>query len=178
MSRLPFVTSQWFLLKVSIGSFIICLLCYCCVLDFDCLFLCFVTSLCFLLMVSNFPLFHYLFVASVLCSRLRLSHLLFVTALYFLLVVSIVSLSVCYVTMLSLQGFHCFIICLLRLSLPLLVSSLFIQAISVARLQANYHSEALQTQYTDVSEFYAEAPQATTRVKDLPKVPTWQLKLD
>src|SRR6218665_2362494 len=28
--------------------------------------------------------------------------------------VSIVSLYVCYVTMLSLQGFHCFIICLLR----------------------------------------------------------------
>src|SRR6218665_911261 len=83
---------------------------------------------------------------SVLFSRLRLSHLLFVTSLCFLLMVSIVSLSVCYVTMLSLQGFHCFIICLLGLSLPLLVSSLFIQAISVASLQANYHSEALHTQ--------------------------------
>ena len=75
--------------------------------------------------------------------------------------VSFVSLSVCFVSLLSLQGFHCFIICLLGLSLPLLVSSLFIQAISVASLQANYHSEALQTQYTDVSEFDAEAPQAT-----------------
>ena len=32
---------------------------------------------------------------------------------------------------------------------------------SVAPLQANYYSEALQTQYTDVSEFDAEAPQAT-----------------
>src|SRR6218665_297377 len=94
LSPLPFVTLPWFLLKASIGSFIICLLCHCCVLDFDCLFLCFVTSLCFLLMVS------------------------------------IVSLSVCYVTKLSLQGFRCFIICLLRLSLPLFVTSHFIQAMS------------------------------------------------
>jgi len=54
LSRLPLVTSLWFLLKVSIGAFIICLLCHCCVLYFDCLFLCFVTctSLCFLLTVS------------------------------------------------------------------------------------------------------------------------------
>src|SRR6218665_1414965 len=69
--------------------------------------------------------------------------------------VSIVSLSVCYVTMLSLQGSHCFTICLLRLYLPLHVTSLFIQAMSVAPLQA------LNTQYTDVSKFEAEAPQAT-----------------
>src|SRR6218665_4201157 len=55
--RLPFVTSLWFLLEVSIGSLIICLLCHCCVLDFDCLFLCFVTSLCFLLMVSIVSLY-------------------------------------------------------------------------------------------------------------------------
>jgi len=63
--------------------------------------------------------------------------------------------------MLSPRGFHCFIICLLRLFLPLYVTSLFIQAMSVASLQANYYSEALQTQYTDMSKFDVEAPQAT-----------------
>ena len=65
--------------------------------------------------LSRLPLFHYLFVTSVLYPRLRLSLLLFVTSLCFLLVVSIVSLLyVCYVSLLSLRGFNCFIICLLR----------------------------------------------------------------
>src|SRR6218665_4025729 len=65
-----------------------------------------------------------------LCSRLQLFHLLFVTSLYYLLKVSAVSLPVCYVialfsasavsfsfcyaTIIFLQGFHCLIICLLR----------------------------------------------------------------
>src|SRR6218665_74367 len=95
--------------------FIICLLRHCCVLGFDCLFLCFVTSVYYLFKA---PLFHYLFVTSVLCSRLRqrllfcllrhyafsscpwllLFHYLFVTSVYYLFKVSIVSLSVCYVT--------------------------------------------------------------------------------
>src|SRR6218665_246662 len=114
---------------------------------------------------SRFPLFHHLLVTSVLCSRLRLSFLLFVTSLCFLLMVSIVSLSVIISRSLlshdALQGFHCSVICLLRLFLPLFVKSLFIQAMPVAPLQANYYSEALQTQDTDVSEFEAEVPQAT-----------------
>ena len=46
---------------------------------------------------SRLPLFH-LFVTSVLCSRLRLSRLLFVTSSCFLLKVSLDPLSVCYVT--------------------------------------------------------------------------------
>jgi len=47
---------------------------------------------------SRFPWFHYVFVTSLLCSRLRLSIPLFITSPCFLLKVSIVSLSVCYVT--------------------------------------------------------------------------------
>jgi len=81
---------------------------------------------------SWFPLFHYLFVTSLLCSRLRLSLPLLGTSL---------------------------LCSRLRLSLPLFVTSLFIQAISVAPLPANYDSEALCS--TDVLEFDAEAPQAT-----------------
>jgi len=131
-SLLLFVTS---LLSLhGFHCFIICLLRYC-------LFFCLLRHYAF---CSWFPLFHYLFVTSVLCSR-----------------ASTVSSSVCYVTMLSLQGIHCFIICLLRLSLPLYVTSLFIVSMSEAPLQTNYYSEALQTQYTDVSEFEAEASQAT-----------------
>src|SRR6218665_890125 len=61
LSRLLFVTSPWFLLKVSIGSFIICLLCHSCALDFDCLFLCLLRHYAF---YSWFPLFHYLLVIS------------------------------------------------------------------------------------------------------------------
>src|SRR6218665_2313979 len=157
---LLFVTSLCFLLMVSIVSLSVCYV--------SALFKASTvsSSVCFVIIIyafySWFPLFHYLFVTSVLCSRFRLSLLLFATSLCSLLMVSIiVSLSVCYVTMLSFQGFLCFIICLLRLSLPLFVTSLFIQAITVAPLQANYYSEALQTQYTDVLEFDAEAPQAT-----------------
>ena|SRR6218665_1231437 len=64
----------------------------------------------------RFPLFHYLFVTSLLRSMFRStvsSSVSYVTILY-LFNVSVVSLSVCYVTILSLQGFHCFIICFLR----------------------------------------------------------------
>src|SRR6218665_2379807 len=52
-------------------------------------------------MSSRFPVFHYLFVTSFTCSRLRLSPLLFVTPDY------------ATIYALSLQGFHCFVICLL-----------------------------------------------------------------
>src|SRR6218665_1704973 len=74
---------------------------------------------------------NYRFVTPLLCSRPRLSLPLFVTSLYYLFKVCIVSLpvcyvsaqfeistvssSVCYVAMLSPRGFLCFIICLLRL---------------------------------------------------------------
>src|SRR6218665_129103 len=55
---------------------------------------------------SRFPLYHYRFVTSLVCSSLRLSIALF-------LILSLqgffVSLSVCYVTLLSLQGFHGFV---------------------------------------------------------------------
>src|SRR6218665_4030405 len=47
---------------------------------------------------SRFPLFHYLFVTLLLCSMLRLSMPLFLTSLYYVFNVSIVLLSVCYVT--------------------------------------------------------------------------------
>jgi len=66
--------------------------------------------------ICKFPLFHYLFVASLLCSRFRLFHLLFVMSLSYFFKFSIVSLS----NSLGLRHytissrFHCFIICLLR----------------------------------------------------------------
>src|SRR6218665_104832 len=72
-------------------------------------FLCFIINSFFCLLhhyafSSWFPLFHYQFL------------LLFVTSLCFLLMISFVSLSisfsVCCVTIPSLQGFHCFSICL------------------------------------------------------------------
>src|SRR6218665_2676813 len=47
-------------------------------------------------MSSRFPLFHYLFVTSLPCPRLRFFHLIFVTSQYYLLKISSVSLSVCY----------------------------------------------------------------------------------
>ena len=59
-------------------------------------------------------MFHFLVVTSLLCSRLRLSLPLFLTSLYYPFKVSIVALSVCFVPTLSLKGFHCFIIWLLR----------------------------------------------------------------
>ena len=73
--------------------FIVDLLRDCFVLGFDCLFLCFLRHYT---ISSMSPLFHYLFV----------------TSPYYLFKVSYVSLPVCYVTITSLQGFHCFIICL------------------------------------------------------------------
>ena len=88
----------------------------------------FVTQLYYFFKVFIVPNFLNLFVTSLLCSRLQLSPLLFIASLY--LQVSIVSLSVCYVialfsasivpssdcyvTILHLQGFQCFSICLLR----------------------------------------------------------------
>src|SRR6218665_1597511 len=76
--------------------FIICLLRQCSVLCFDCLCLCFLRHYT---ISSMFPLFHYLIV----------------TSPYYLLKVSIVLLSVCYVTALF----------LLRLSMPLFLTSLY-----------------------------------------------------
>src|SRR6218665_2432925 len=152
---------------------------------FHCLFVCLLRHHT---IFSRFPLFHYRFVTSLLCSRPRLALPLFVTSVYSLFKIFIVSLPVCYVTILSLQCFHCFIIRLLRhrfvldfdcyficfirhltisskypifhylfvtslicsslrLSLSLFVTSLFIQAISIAPLKANHYSEALQTQH-------------------------------
>src|SRR6218665_969755 len=73
------------------------LLRHCSVLCFDCLFLCFLRHYRPAIS-SRFSLFHYLFVTSLLCSRLQLSLPLFLTSLYYLFEVSIVSLSVCYVT--------------------------------------------------------------------------------
>src|SRR6218665_2845353 len=69
----------------SFHYFIICLLLHYSVLGFDCLFLCVLRHYA---LSSWFPLYHYLFVASLLCSRLSL--LLFVTSLCFILMVSIV----------------------------------------------------------------------------------------
>src|SRR6218665_670773 len=118
MSLPLFLTSQYYLFKVSIVSISVC----------------YVTALFYASTVptsvtrhylfrvflrhytifSRFPLFYYLLITSLICSRLRLFLLLFVTSVYSLLKIFIVLLSVCYVTMLSLQCFHCFIICLLR----------------------------------------------------------------
>src|SRR6218665_1414589 len=112
-------TSPCFLLKVFIG-----LLSVCCV---TVVFWASTGSSSVLLLhctiSSKFPLFHYLFVTSLLCYRLRLSLLLFATPLCFLLMVSIVSLSDTSLLCSS-----------LRLSLPLFATSLVIQAISVAPL--------------------------------------------
>jgi len=53
----------------------------------------------------------------------------------------------------------------------------FIQAISIAPLQVRYYSEALPTQHGYCP---GVSHQSTTDnwVKDLPKVPTWQLERD
>src|SRR6218665_1294249 len=59
---------------------------HCSVRGFDCLVFCLLRHHAFSL---RFLLVHYLFVTSVLCSRLRLSFLLFVTSLCFLLIVSL-----------------------------------------------------------------------------------------
>src|SRR6218665_3912958 len=78
--------------------FIICLLRHCTVRGFDCLVLCLLRHHAF---SSRFLIIHYLFVTSLLCSGFRLSLPLFLTSLYYLCNVSVVSLSVCYVTTLS-----------------------------------------------------------------------------
>src|SRR6218665_2252978 len=65
----------------SLHCFINCLLLQCSVLG------------CSAVSYSRFPMF----LTSLLCSRLRLFHILFVTSLFYLLRASIVSLSVCYV---------------------------------------------------------------------------------
>src|SRR6218665_813674 len=98
----------------SLHGSIICLLHHCSVLGFGCLH-CLSITFAFACYVTIISL---------------LSPLLFVSLLYYLFHISIVSLSVCcvialcsastvtssvyYVTMLFLQGFHCFVICLLR----------------------------------------------------------------
>src|SRR6218665_2225214 len=66
-------------------------------------------------------------------SMFPLLHYLFVTSPCYLFEVTIGSLSVCYVTIqsiLSLQGFHCFIICLLRYCSVLCFDCLFLCFIS------------------------------------------------
>src|SRR6218665_2585596 len=77
----------------SFHCFIICLLRHCSVVGFSCSIFCLLRHYT---ISSRFLLFHYLFVTSLLCSRLQ------------------VSPPFCYVTILFLQGFHCLIICLLR----------------------------------------------------------------
>jgi len=115
-SRFPlflylFVMSPYYFFKVSTVLLSVCYFTILSLQGFYCFIFCLLrhhtTSL-------RFSLFHYLFVTSVLCSWLRLSLPLFLTSLYYLIKDSFVSLPVCYVTILSLQGFHCFIICLLR----------------------------------------------------------------
>src|SRR6218665_546376 len=94
-----------------------------------------------------FPLFHYLFVTSLLCSMLRLSLPLFTTSPHSRFKVSIVSLSVFYVARLFIQCLYCFIVCfvtsllcsMLRLSLHLFLTSLFyIFKVSIASLSVYY----------------------------------------
>src|SRR6218665_294104 len=79
LSSLLFVTSLYYFFEVFIVSLSIC-----CV---NVLFSAAAVS------YSKFPLF----ITSLLCSRLRLFHILFVTSLFYLLGDSIISLSVCYV---------------------------------------------------------------------------------
>src|SRR6218665_97865 len=92
----------------------------------------FLMSQCHYTISSRFPLFLYLFVTTLLCSMLRQSLPLFLTSLYYLFNVSIVSLSVYHVTILSLSSrfplfhylfvtsllcflcFDCFFLCFLR----------------------------------------------------------------
>src|SRR6218665_219693 len=79
LSSLLFVTSLYYFFEVFIVSLTVC-----CV---NALFSAAAVS------YSRFPMF----LTSLLCSRLRLFHILFVTSLFYLLRASIVSLSVCYV---------------------------------------------------------------------------------
>ena len=109
---------------------------HCSVRGFDCI----VLSTCLLRhyeVSSRCPLFHYLFVSSLLCSGLPRSPLLCVTSLSYFFKASIVSLTVCYfialfaasalsssayyVTMLYLKGVNCFSVYLLRHSSRLLL---------------------------------------------------------
>jgi len=73
----------------------ICLLHHCSVLGFGSLLFCLLRHYT---ISSSSPLFPYLFAKSLLCSRLRLVHLLVVTSLYY------------YIN----KGLHCFVICLFR----------------------------------------------------------------
>jgi len=75
--------------------FIIFLLCHSNVLGFYCSIFCLLRHYT---ISSRIPLFHYLFVISLLCSQLRLFPLLFVTSLYYLFKVSIISLAICFIT--------------------------------------------------------------------------------
>src|SRR6218665_1970869 len=77
--------------------FIICLLRHCSFFGFDCSIFCLLRNYNYYFF--KVLLFRNLFVTSLLCSRLRLSPLLFVASA---------------ASLLFLQGFHCFIICLLR----------------------------------------------------------------
>src|SRR6218665_373633 len=75
-----FVTSLYYLFALRcFHRFIMCLLSHCSVSGFDCLVLCLLRH--YVISLKS-ALFHYLFVASLLCSRLRLSLPLFVTPLF------------------------------------------------------------------------------------------------
>jgi len=54
---------------------------------------------------------------------------------------------------------------------------LFIQAISVSPLQVHYYSEGLPTQHRHCRSFMLNCYRLLW-VKDLPKVPTWQIERD
>src|SRR6218665_1759330 len=54
----------------------------------------------------------------------------------------------------------------------------FIQAISTVPLQVHYYSEVLPAQHGYCVGSFTPKRHRQLRVKDLPKVPTWQLELD
>ena len=106
LSPLLFVAALY--TSSSLHCFVICVLLHCSVLGFDCFIFCLLchpVSLSFLLfhcllrhhtISSRFPLFHYLFVKSLLFFGFDFPS------------------SVCYATILFLQGFHCSVIYVLR----------------------------------------------------------------
>src|SRR6218665_1780181 len=75
------------IISSSLHCFVICLLSHCSILGFNCSIFCLLRHHT---ISSRFPLLHYLFVTSLLCSRLQLSPLLFVRLLYYFFKVSII----------------------------------------------------------------------------------------
>jgi|SRR6218665_940378 len=103
--------------------FIICLLSHCSVLGFSCLFFFLFRHYPF---SSIFPLFHYLFITSLLCSRLQL----FLLPKFFYLLRH---------NILFLQGFHCFIICLLSHCCVLGFSCLLLCLLRHHTISSSFH---------------------------------------